>query len=172
LVTLSEYFSGIGDAKAALLSSGHEVYRILGERVGEFFGQLHSPESRAKVKIANSETFKNSLAKDLILQEVVIPIQKHLTQFNIPNASALSHRVLEDYQRSKLPSEQCFVLGDFTPGTILLPAECGDGSQTLGVIDWEFSGLGRGPNGDMAQFLAHLHLLLMAALVKINVIRL
>jgi hypothetical protein len=33
----------------------------------------------------------------------------------------------------------------------------------LGVIDWEFSGLGRGPNGDIAQFLPHLHVLLMAS---------
>jgi hypothetical protein len=35
--------------------------------------------------------------------------------------------------------------------------------QSIGIIDWEFSGVGRGPNGDMSQFLAVLHLLLMAA---------
>ena len=58
--------------------------------------------------------------------------------------------------------EQCLVLGDLTPGTVLLAAS-GDGSQSMGIIDWEFSGLGRGPNGDMSQFLAALHLLLMAA---------
>lgn len=163
LVTLSEYISAIGNVKAASLLPWREPYRTLGARIGDFFGHLHSSESRAKVKTANSGTFENSLVKDLILQEAVIPIQKHLTRFNIPNASILFRRVLEDYQRANLPSEQRFVLGDFTPGAILLPTERGDGWQTLGVIDWEFSGLGRGPNGDMAQFLAHLHLLLMAA---------
>lgn len=35
--------------------------------------------------------------------------------------------------------------------------------QPLGIINWGFSGTGRGPNGDIAQFLASLHLLLMAA---------
>ena len=34
----------------------------------------------------------------------------------------------------------------------------------MAVIDWEFSGEGRGPNGDISQFLAVMHLLLMTAL--------
>ena len=58
--------------------------------------------------------------------------------------------------------EKCFILGDFHPGAVLLPVS-GDGDQPLGIIDWEFSGVGRGPSGDMPQFLASLHLLLMAA---------
>lgn len=51
---------------------------------------------------------------------------------------------------------------DFTPGAVLL-SSAGDGSQSMGVIDWEFSGVGRGPNGDMSQLLVVLHLLLIAA---------
>lgn len=75
----------------------------------------------------------------------------------------LFHRVLADYQRANMPEERCFVLGDFTPGAVLL-AGFGNGMQSMGIVDWEFSSEGRGPNGDRSQFLAVLHLLLMAAL--------
>ena len=163
-MTLYQYFSAVRDeSRISGLSiyEKNEAYEKLGSRIGEFFGQLHSPESRELVKASISRNREIALGKDLIFQEAVMPIKKHLAQFNIPNAEVLFNRVLEDYQRANLPSEQCFVLGDFHPGSVLLPTEFGDGSQTLGVIDWEFSGLGRGPNGDMAQFLAHLHVLLM-----------
>lgn len=89
-------------------------------------------------------------------------IQEYLTKFNVPNAQKLFHRVLADYQRVNMPEGRCFILGDFTPGAILLAAS-GDGTQSMGIIDWEFSSEGRGANGDMAQFLAVIHLLLMAA---------
>jgi len=88
-------------------------------------------------------------------------IKDYLTRFNIPGVHSLSSRVLTDYQRDDLPMERCFALGDFTPGAVLLAVS--DGDQPLGIIDWEFSGVGRGPNGDMPQFLASLHLLLLAA---------
>lgn len=61
-----------------------------------------------------------------------------------------------------MPEERCFILRDFTLGAVLLAAS-GDGTQSMGAIDWEFSGEGRGPNGDMPQPLAGTHLLLMAA---------
>lgn len=89
-------------------------------------------------------------------------IRDYLTRFNIPDAHSLFSRVLADYQRDGLPMERCFALGDFTPGAVLLAAS-GDGDQPMGIIDWEFSGVARGPNGDMPQFLASLHLLLLAA---------
>jgi hypothetical protein len=89
-------------------------------------------------------------------------IEEYLTQFKIPNAQMLFPRVLAHYQRVNMPEERCFVLGDFTPGAVLLAAST-DWMQSISIIDWEFSGVGRGPNGDMSQFLAVLHLLLMAA---------
>jgi aminoglycoside phosphotransferase (APT) family kinase protein len=80
-------------------------------------------------------------------------IEDYLTQFYIPGVHTLFSRVLVDYQRDRLSMERCFTLGDFAPGAVLL-AVSGDGDQPIGVIDWEFSGVGRGPDEDMSQFLA------------------
>jgi Phosphotransferase enzyme family len=166
LVTLYQYFSAVRE-EVVPRSSALSIYKVqdsyskLGSRIGEFFGQLHSTKSRELVKASEFKVRENYVGKDLIFQEAVLPIQNHLAKFNISNAEMLFNRVLEDYQRPGLLSEQSFILGDFHPGSVLLPTEFGDGSQALGVIDWEFSGFGRGPNGDMAQFLAHLHVLLM-----------
>lgn len=161
LLTLYQYFSAIPDVEISAPMPSQEASQRLGSRIGEFFGQLHSPGSRDLARMAVSGDLANPLSKDLILQAAVITIDEYLTQFDIPNAKILFSRVLADYQRVNTPAEQCFVLGDLTPGAVLLAAP-GDGSQSMGIIDWEFSGLGRGPNGDMSQFLAVLHLLLMA----------
>ncbi|PMD30381.1 hypothetical protein L207DRAFT_641646 [Hyaloscypha variabilis F] len=162
LVTLYQYFAAIPDEKAGFSEAGLDANQILGSRIGEFFAELHSPTTRDIMRTATSGKLENPVTKDLILQAAVMPIQEHLTQFEIPNAQILFRRVLEDYQRVNIPEERCFVLGDFTPGAVLLAAS-GGGTQSMGVIDWEFSSEGRGPNGDMAQFLAVMHLLLMAA---------
>jgi hypothetical protein len=162
LLTLYQYFSAMADDKYDGPMPGQEACRRLGSRIGEFFSQLHSPDSRELVRTATCGDLENPLVKDLILQAAVMTVEQHLTRFNIADAQMLFSRVLADNQRVNMPAEQCFVLGDFTPGAVLLAAS-GDGSQPMGIIDWEFSGLGRGPNGDMSQFLAIVHLLLMAA---------
>ncbi|KAF8847051.1 hypothetical protein BDZ45DRAFT_733845 [Acephala macrosclerotiorum] len=163
LLTLYQYFAAIPDEKAGLSEGGQDANQILGSRIGEFFAELHSPSTWQLVSTATSGNLENPVTKDLILRAAVITIQEYLAQFKIPNAQMLFHRVLADYQRVNMPEERCFILGDFTPGAILLAAS-GDATQSMGVIDWEFSSEGRGPNGDMSQFLAVIHLLLMAAL--------
>jgi hypothetical protein len=89
LETLQQHFLGIRDGKPFHRSVGDESYRKLGSRIGEFFGRLHSPESRELVKAATFNGLDKSLVKDLLLQEAVMSIQKHLAQFNIPNAELL-----------------------------------------------------------------------------------
>jgi hypothetical protein len=162
LLTLYQYFAAIPGVKAGNSEECRDANRILGSRIGEFFAELHSPSTRRLVSTATVGNLENPVTKDLILQAAVMTIQDYLTQFKIPNAQMLFHRVLADYQRVNMPEERCFVLGDFTPGAVLLAAS-GDGTQSMGIIDWEFSIEGRGPNGDMSQFLAVIHLLLMAA---------
>jgi hypothetical protein len=162
LLTLYQYFASIPGEEAGLSEGCQDANRILGSRVGEFFAQLHSPSTRQLVTTATSENLENPVTKDLILKAVVMTIEAYLTQFNVPNAQMLFQRVLAEYQRVNMPEERCFVLGDFTPGAVLLAAS-GDGTRSMGIIDWEFSSEGRGPNGDMSQFLAVMRLLLMAA---------
>jgi hypothetical protein len=110
--------------------------------------------------MSTSGNLENPLIKDLVLQAAVMPVKDYLERCEIPFAQGLYDRVVSDYQRTNVPAENCFALGDFTPSAVLIATS---GQQPLGIIDWEFSGVGRGPNGDMAQLLACLHLLLMAA---------
>jgi hypothetical protein len=162
LLTLFEYLAAIPNENTFTSISAQEPCQKIGLRIGEFFARLHSPNSLEQVSISTSGDLQNNLVKDLVLQAAVMTIEDYLTRFDIPGVHKLFSRVLADYQRDDLPLERCFALGDFTPGAVLL-AVSGDGDQPIGVIDWEFSGVGRGPNGDMSQFLASLHLLLMAA---------
>jgi hypothetical protein len=60
-------------------------------------------------------------------------------------------------------------MGDFHPGSVLvscsgLEETTESDSLVVGVIDWEFATVrdGRGVNGDMAQFLAAMHVLLLS----------
>lgn len=55
------------------------------------------------------------------------------------------------------------MVGDLWPGGVLLGNSDGP-NIVIGVIDFEFSSLGRGLNGDMAQLFAHLHLHLLGSL--------
>jgi hypothetical protein len=163
LLTLYQYFAAVPGEKACLSEGGQDANQILGSRLGEFFAEVHSPSTWQLVSTATSGSLENPVTKDLILQAAVMTIQEYLTQFKVPNAQMLFQRVLADYQRVSMPEERSFILGDFTPGAVLLAAS-GHGTQSMGVIDWEFSSEGRGPNGDMSQFLAIIHLLLMASL--------
>ncbi|KAE9364853.1 hypothetical protein N431DRAFT_550233 [Stipitochalara longipes BDJ] len=162
LLTLYQYFAAIPGEKAGLSYGGQDMNQILGSRIRGFSAELHSPSTRQLASTATSGNLENPVTKDLVFEAGMLTIQEYLAQFKIPDAQMLFHWVLADYQRSNMPEGRCFILGDFTPGAILL-AESGDGTQSMGVIDWEFSGEGRGPNGDMLQFLAAIHLLLMAA---------
>ncbi|KAF8863044.1 hypothetical protein BDZ45DRAFT_147357 [Acephala macrosclerotiorum] len=182
LVTLYEYFEDIpssrddGGGRAEALRANS-----IGSKIGRFFSSLHSSTTRELVRkfpqcttysgTSDSRDFSGQklpdlvspLTNELILQKVVSPVEVRLAEvFSPGTCQKLYQRVLSDDQRVTLMGEQCFVLGDFRPDAILLEGPDSE-SEEIGVVDWEFSGLGRGPNGDMAQFLAMLHLLLMAA---------
>lgn len=55
------------------------------------------------------------------------------------------------------------MVGDLWPGGVLLGNSDGP-DKVIGVIGIDFSGLGRGLNGDMAQLFAHLQLHLLSSL--------
>lgn len=162
LLTLDDYLAAYSSDEPELDASSQEVCHKLGTRIGEFFAKMHSPQSLNEVQESRSDVLRNSITHDLISQIAVRPIEKHLIQYEVLNAASLFERVLADYHRPSLPEERCFVLGDLMPGDILVEAS-GNGTQQVGVIDWEFSAIDRGPNGDMARFLASLHLSLLAA---------
>ncbi|OAS99998.1 uncharacterized protein BDCG_16409 [Blastomyces dermatitidis ER-3] len=62
----------------------------------------------------------------------------------------LSEIVEQDYERGISGEERSFIIGDLWPGGILIDSSDPSALMPkLGVIDWEFSGPGRGVNGDM-----------------------
>jgi hypothetical protein len=146
----------------------------LGRRIGVFFGRLHSPSTLRDAAFKGDDNWNvedslaNNFGFEVVLDCAINPIKSKLAKY-VPQVSKarkvsktadeLWSIVLDNFTRSVSSEEQSFVLGDFYPGSVLLPQNVQVGSQ-IGVIDWEFSGLGRGLHGDLAQCLAHLSLAL------------
>lgn len=159
LSILSTHLSSVSatDSTVPLVPGSSSAYD-LGLRLGDFFAQLHSPRVLNSLKPESFTEFVNQGTDDLIFQTAVLPVEEHLQKFSIPDATSLFERVKQDYQRQDTIEERAFAIGDLWTGGILVDSRDGD-VKKLGVIDWEFAGIGRGVNGDMAQLLADLHLL-------------
>lgn len=160
LNTLATVLAGL----AAAVDPGLTNYRCsnfyrVGSRLGQFLGDLHAPHR----VISDRDTSPSDVIakRDVELEWAVKPIKRHLEKFDILDAKELYNRVVEDFKHADGAEEQSFVLGDLTPGAILL-GNMSEVPTPLGVIDWEFSGRGRGMHGDMAQLLAQVHLHLIA----------
>jgi Phosphotransferase enzyme family len=128
----------------------------IGRRLGGFLADLHSSSTLEKMGPKRTAYFDNPGLKDVIHHNVIAQLQGRLLHFGIDDALELYRRVEKDHLRPDDSWERSFVLGDLWTGSILLewPKIC--------VIDWEFAGVGRGANEDMATFLAQLHLHLLA----------
>lgn len=138
------------------LSSYHEI----GDRLGCFFAGLHSTHSLQAIGSKAVQNLRNPDMRDAVYKVAVAPIQGYLRQLDIPDASQFYRRVELDFLREDSAEEQAFVVGDLWPGGVLLGNSDGP-DKVIGIIDFEFSGPGRGLNGDMAQLFAHLHLHLL-----------
>jgi hypothetical protein len=132
-----------------------QEYKELGTRLGGFMADLHSPNTFQKLGDKRENYFENPVVHGVIHHNMIVPIFRRLTDFNIPFSEILYNRIEQDHIRPHEHWEQNFRLGDLWTGSVLLdwPKLC--------VIDWEFAGLGRSVNGDMATLFAqfHLHLL-------------
>jgi hypothetical protein len=132
-----------------------QVYKELGTRLGGFMAELHSPSTLEKLGHKRKKHFENPVIHEVIHQNMIVPIFRRLTDFNISHPVVLYKRIEQDHIRPHEHWEQNFRLGDLWTGSVLLdwPRLC--------VIDWEFAGFGRSVNGDMATLFAqfHLHLL-------------
>lgn len=161
LETLSSVVARLSTAVVhpEIAGSQHSKYYNIGSRLGQFMGDLHSPERI----LLDTDTSPSDLTakRDVELKWAVKPIEQHLVRYDIPDATELYRRVLEDFERTHGTNEQSFALGDLTPSAILV-GTTSEEPIPLGVIDWEFAGRGRGMDGDMAQVLAQIHAHLIA----------
>ncbi|KAK5999233.1 4-hydroxytryptamine kinase-like protein [Cladobotryum mycophilum] len=161
LVNVVEFLKACADRPG--LVSEDQIANI-GRTVGQLFATIHSQETADKIKTQPgiAKTLTHSLTKKLVLNVAVEPIRERLSR--PPNAEQLYARVLKDYQDSEYNYRQCLVLGDFTHASILLQPPGLGSDLTPVLVDWEFAQInGRGVNGDMAQFLANIHLELLGA---------
>ncbi|GAB1311521.1 hypothetical protein MFIFM68171_01731 [Madurella fahalii] len=157
----------------------------MGVRLGRFFRHLHSAAAFTRAAASLSEqgraALDSALTRDVVRDAAVRPLLARLRQWaglgkeedgedGERAAQRLYARVEADFERGDrgeaYDGEACLSMGDFHPGSVLVspgPAAAG-GRETVAVIDWEFATArnGRGVNGDMAQFLAHLHVLMLS----------
>ncbi|KIW85289.1 hypothetical protein Z517_00679 [Fonsecaea pedrosoi CBS 271.37] len=165
------------------------TYRTIGEKLGTFFARLHCLSSvQSIVGTRRDQAYHGEGAgegekpraefpslpemKSAIHDHVIKPIRSQLDKFpfllDAAEAENLFAAVEADFLRPTPPEERRLVLGDCWTGAVLVDMRhetCDDESNVgVGVIDWEFASIdGRGVNGDVSQFLAHLELLRVAA---------
>ena len=140
-------------------NEGQQEYKELGTRLGGFLAHLHSSSTLEMLGHKRLGYFDNHSVKDVIYDNVVVPIRGRLDDFGISDAERLYDCIVRDHLRPDEAWEQNFILGDLWTGSVLLnwPRVC--------IIDWEFAGIGRGVNGDIATCLAQLHLHLLVSQV-------
>ena len=150
------------------------IFHVAGVRLGRFFAHLHSNSTYSKIHARYPDTpFVNEEIHSVVLRGSIRPIENLLLKFpdlvSTREASYLTQILIDDFLRGPSSEETSFVLGDCWPAAFLISSASttSPGGQrsslTVGVIDWEFSGYGRGPHGDLAQLLAHLDLLRIIA---------
>ncbi|ETI24397.1 hypothetical protein G647_03766 [Cladophialophora carrionii CBS 160.54] len=163
-----------------------QSYRDTGEKLGSFFARLHDPGTHRAITetglLPSQDVGRDDPVaahvfpslpelKSFVHHHAIKPLLSQLLKFpsllDDAEAAVLFAAVEADFLRTCPPEEQCFVLGDCWTGAVLLDLRPGIGPVGVAVIDWEFSNTtGRGVNGDVSQFLAHLECLRVAALTR------
>lgn len=166
---------------------GHELrdsdvafFEKLGTRLGGFFARLHSQHVRQAILDTASQDPSFAVGqgshafpslpemKTVVHEHVIKPLRSQLRLFpsliDIEEADTLFSAIETDFLRETTERERCFVIGDCWTGTILVDLDSHVEETKVGAIDWEFASIsGRGINGDISQFTAHLELFLVAA---------
>lgn len=129
----------------------------IGTAVGSIMALIHSKAVNQKIRQdpAATELLTQRLTSDLVYQLAVEPVLQRVHTAQDPQR--LYDRVIANYRASNDTYPHALSFGDFHPGSILLPRDVTELTPIL--VDWEFAQVnGRGVNGDIAQFLASMHL--------------
>lgn len=129
----------------------------IGSSVGSIMALVHSETVNQIIRedSAATELLTQRLTSDLVYNLAVEPVLERVHTAQDPQR--LYSRVVANYRASNDTYPHALSFGDFHPGSILLPRDGTDLTPIL--VDWEFAQVnGRGVNGDMAQFLASMHL--------------
>ena len=138
-------------------------FEQLGAKLGKFFADLHSKETKMAVMARHSRRdFESPQMRAIVLNHAIKPVLGYLKLFPDliadEEAEHLLSLLVDDFERDEAEEELSFVLGDCWTNAVLSNIY-----DEAGIIDWEFAGLARGPHGDLAQLLADLELLRISA---------
>jgi hypothetical protein len=167
-----KFYHDLIPAKTQNLTTDQTAFfRNVGSRLGQFFSCLHRPESCAKALAQYPPNhFRIPEIRDAVLELAITPVGNQIQLFpdlaSREEARTFAQWLVEDFKRETLGDERSFILGDSWTGAVLTSSRLipnNPTAYTVGVIDWEFAGIGRGVHGDMSQFLAHLELLRISA---------
>ena len=133
----------------------------VGRRLGSFFAKLHS---KWILEVFGGEetarrVFPVPDTSDAKVIDLIKPIEEILSRNGHKDAHALFLRVQEDSLRAELPGELCFTMGTPLSRSILIDMRAV--TLKVGLLDWDFTGLAHGVNGDMAEIFADLQLHIM-----------
>lgn len=166
LITLSAFLSPLPEAQSIEYSQLDvpSCYE-LGSRLGQTFAEIHSLHSLNLVGPSIRTHLSSSATRDEIVNLVVDPLKDKLDGLGISDAAELFKRIRADFLRNPCAEEQRLVVGDLWTGGVLVGKKTGTtiAEAALGIVDWEFAGLGEAVSGDMAQLTAHMHMYYLAA---------
>jgi hypothetical protein len=159
------------------------VFGSVGDYLGSFFAKLHSPRALSAI-VDDTERGKKYLDNphlgSLAFEGVIRLAKENLMLF--PNlldtveATELYDRIVGNCTSSD-PANTCtLALTDCWPGALLVDhlgtiEDEGPAELTVAVVDWEFAGIGRGLNGDMAQLLGQFSMMECAANCNADTVR-
>lgn len=132
----------------------------VGSVLGHNLAKMHSKEAYDKV-MANDETaelLQLPLTDEVVWYLSMEPLPEQFTKY-FPQGSAYYDRLVNDIKQPELTYPPCLVHGDFNFGNVVVADPDSESTQKGPfVLDWEFaSGMGRGINGDVSEFLSLLH---------------
>ena len=159
LPNLSDVFTDLGGglpggtsstyaATHAVWNANEAAFSNLGQRLGNFFADLHSPRTLAEARMLLSEMGKdlsNPAARDIVLEGAIKPVGDQLKRFpdlvDADEAARLFGILVDDFRRENNQEEESLVLGDCWTGAILVSAPSGESetgtdkkSMKIGVV--------------------------------------
>jgi Phosphotransferase enzyme family len=142
----------------------------IGQKIGAFFAGLHQPDNVFMIQrlpYEDPDFLKHDGMAKLVLEAAIKPVNQHLRLFphlfSTGDVDRQYQCLEENFARRTEEHEKVIALGDCWPGALLVGLGNPEGSPAVSVIDWEFASIGRGVNGDMAQLLAHIQIMRIAA---------
>ena len=130
-----------------------QFFQDIGDRLGRFFARLHRPEICARVLDRHTlRYFQVYEIRNIVLELAMKPVAPRIKLFpefaTREEADNLGDALVEDFLRVTSEDELFFIHGDCWTGGILVSPPTATTTQNmgnLGIIDWEFALLNRGP---------------------------